>query len=77
MEALEFRRKNLIKEIVDNPLFPEIIKDIKTGIANAMLSADKEEDRDRLYHDAKAITRLEGQLTMIANEVRMLANVQD
>lgn len=72
MEDLEYRRKALIKDIVDNPLFPDMIKSIKTEIANEMLSAEKEEVRDRLFHDAKAITRLEGQLVKIANDVRMI-----
>lgn len=74
MDDLEFRRKALIKDIVDNPLFPDMIKSIKTELANAMLSAEKEDDRDRLFHDAKAITRLEGQLIKIANDVKVVNN---
>ena len=73
-DDLEYRRKVLIKEIVDNPLFPDIIKSIKFELATAMLSTEKEEERDRLFHDAKAITRLEGQLVKIANDVRMISN---
>jgi hypothetical protein len=71
MDDIEFKRKDMIRQIVESPLFPDMIKTIKSEIANAMLSAEKEDDRDRLFHDAKAITRLEGQLTKIANEVRM------
>lgn len=74
MDDLEFRRKSLIKDLVDNPLFPEMIKGIKNEIAVAMLSTEKEDERDRLYHDAKALTRLEGQLVKIANDVRMVTN---
>lgn len=73
-DDLEYRRKVLIKEIVDNPLFPDIIKSIKLELATAMLSTEKEEERDRLFHDAKAITRLEGQLVKIANDIRMISN---
>lgn len=74
MDDVEFRRKVLIKEIVDNPLFPDMMKSIRHEIANAMLISEKEYDRDRLFHDAKAISRLEGQLVKIANEVRMTSN---
>ena len=72
MDDLEFRRKVMIKEIVENPLFSDMIKSIRNEIANAMLLADKEDDRDRLFHDAQAISRLEGQLIKIANDVRMI-----
>ena len=75
MDDVEFRKKSLIKDIVDNPLFPSMMKDIKFEIATAMLSTEKEEERDRLFHDAKAITRLEGQLVKIANDVRAITNV--
>ena len=74
MDDLEFRRKALIKDIVDNPLFPGIVQSIKNEIAVAMLATEKEEERDRLYHDAKALTRLEGQLVKIANDIRMTQN---
>jgi hypothetical protein len=70
MDDLEFRRKVLIKEIVDNPLFPSMIDTIKNEIAVAMLNTEKEEERDRLYHDARALTRLQGQLVKIANDVK-------
>lgn len=74
MNDVEFRRKSLIKDIVDNPLFPEMMKEIKDEIAARMLEVEKEEERDRLYHDAKALSRLQGQLVKIANEVRMVSN---
>lgn len=71
MDDLEFRRKSLIKDIVDNPLFDSMIKGIKDEIAAAMLATEKEEERDRLYHDAQALTRLQGQLVKIANDIRI------
>lgn len=74
MNDVEFRRKSLIRDIVDNPLFPEMMKEIRNEIAARMLEVEKEDERDRLYHDAKALTRLEGQLVKIANEVKMVTN---
>lgn len=74
MTDLEFRRKSLIRDIVDNPLFDEMIADIRNELAIAMLATEKEEERDRLFHDAKAVTRLQGQLVKIANEIRMTTN---
>jgi hypothetical protein len=72
----EYRRKDLVREIVDNPMFDEIIADIKKGLAMAMLETKKEEDRDNLFHEAQALDRFAGQLRRIANEVKVVKNAR-
>lgn len=74
MDDLEFQRKELIRQIVDNPLFDDIFKNMKTELANSMLETTKEEERDSLYHTAAALTKLQGELVKIANDVRMIRN---
>jgi len=69
---LEFRKKQLIKEIVDNPLFADMIRDMKQEFASAMLLAEDIVERDNLFYQAKVVDKFVEQLTRIANEIRML-----
>jgi hydroxyethylthiazole kinase-like sugar kinase family protein len=71
----EIESLKLIVEIVENKLFNEMITNMKRAIADAMLMTEKEEDRDRLYSEAKALERLVGELTSMANQYRMMENV--
>lgn len=66
----ELENLRLIKEIVDNRLFGRMVRNMKEAIAFSMLDTEKEEDRDRLYSEAKAIDRLAGELTKMANKYR-------
>jgi hypothetical protein len=66
----EIESLKLIKEIVDHRLFNRMVKNIKEAIAFTMLETEKEEDRDRLYSEAKAIDRLVSELTKMANTYR-------
>ena len=72
MNDSEFRKKQLIKEIVDNPLFADMIRDMKQEFASAMLLAEDIAERDNLFYQAKVVDKFVGQLTRIANEIRML-----
>lgn len=69
-EAL-FRQKDMIRQVLDNPLFDEMIKNIRSEMAHAMLNEENEEKRDNIYHESHALDRLVKQLTKIANDVRM------
>jgi hypothetical protein len=66
----ELENLKLIRDVVENRLFSSMVKNMKEEIAFAMLETEKEDDRDRLYSEAKAIDRLVGELTKMANKYR-------
>jgi len=70
MNDAEMESLRLLKEIVDNRLFNTMVSNMKREIADSMLATEKEEDRDRLYSEAKALDRLVGELTRMANRYR-------
>lgn len=74
MDDIELANLKLIKDIVDNRLFDNMVSNMKRAIADKMLETEKEEDRDRLYSEAKALDRLVGELTSLANKYRMTVN---
>ena len=71
MNDLEYRRKALVRDIVDNPLFNEVVGELKHGLAVGMLECNDEDRRNEIYYTAKCLDLLVGSLTKIANEVRM------
>jgi hypothetical protein len=71
MDSRELESLKLITNIVDNPLFNDMVSSMKRHIADTMLTAAEEEVRDRLYSEAKAIDRLVGELTKMANNYRV------
>jgi len=75
MDKAEFDSLKLIRDIVDNPLFTSMISSMKRSIADTMLISDKEEDRDRLFSEARALGRLVDELTVMANKYRMIVDV--
>jgi hypothetical protein len=74
MNEAELANLKLIRDIVDNPLFNTLVNNMKRDIADTMLVTEKEEARDRLYSEAKAIDRLAGELVAAANRYRMIVN---
>lgn len=70
VDDLKFRRMTLIRDLVDNPLFAEIMSETRTQIALDMLKTPNETDRANLYHEARALERVQRNLTTIANAVR-------
>lgn len=74
-DELTARRKELIRQIVDNPLFKEMITSIRGGIAMEMLNETDEARRAALFHENQALTRIVQLLTKTANEVK--ANVRN
>lgn len=71
---VELANLKIIRDIVDNRFFNTMISNMKRGIADQMLETEKEEARDRLYSEAKALDRLVGELTSMANKYRMVTN---
>lgn len=74
MDDIELSNLKLIRDIVDNKLFNSMVANMKRAIADEMLVTEKEEARDRLYAEAKALDRLVGELTSMANKYRMVTN---
>ena len=72
MDDLEYRRKDLIRVILDNPLWPSVVEMLKLDYAKRMLEARNAADREDLYNESRALTRALGRLTSIANEVRSI-----
>jgi hypothetical protein len=71
MTEEEYQKKKLIRNLIDNPLFDEIIRDIKIELGLAMLEVADEKDGYKIYSVNKALDRLVGHLTAIANEVKV------
>ncbi len=74
MDDIELANLKLIRDIVDNRLFNDMVSNMKRAIADKMLETETEEARDRLYSEAKALDRLVGELTSLANKYRMVVN---
>lgn len=74
MDEVELASLKIIRDIVDNKLFNTMVSNMKRAIADQMLETEKEEARDRLYSEAKALDRLVGELTSMANKYRIAVN---
>lgn len=68
----EYTRKNLIKNLVDNPWFNRVMDEARQEIALKMLNEVDEVKRTELYNENKALDRVIGQLVLVANEVRAI-----
>ena len=74
MTEQEIESLKIIRDIVDHRMFNAMVSNMRREIADTMLATEKEEDRDRLYSEAKAIDRLVGELTKMANIYRTNVN---
>ncbi len=72
MNVVDYEKKKLVRNIVDSPLFNDVIEEIKTELARMMLDTDDPRVRDSLHAQAKGLDRIVGHLMAIANEVRVL-----
>lgn len=61
-----------ILAIVENQYFDQLFLSMKQDIASQMMEADDVAILSKLRDEARALDRLQGKLTEIANEVRML-----
>ena len=68
---LDVQYKNLILQIVDNKLFDDLFVQLKAEIAADMMRQDDMIELMKFRNDVRALDRLQGKLTEIANEVRM------
>lgn len=71
MSIDDYKKKKMVKDMIDNPLFKQIVDEIRAEYADMMLSSEEEKVRQSLYSQAKALDKLVGHLTAIANEVRV------
>lgn len=70
MKEEDYGKKRLIKNLLDNPLFGQVIDEIRLELGLIMLDSEEESKRAEIYSLGKALDRLVGHLTAIANEVR-------
>lgn len=70
MDEREREQKEVIRRIVDSPLWADIRKDVRRDIMEEMLNCKDAEKRNELFWEAQALDRICGRLTCIANEVR-------
>jgi hypothetical protein len=71
MSIVDYDKKRLIRNLVDNPLFDALIEDIRAELAKKMLECDNDKARGELYYENKALTQIVGRLIAVANELRM------
>jgi hypothetical protein len=74
MDDLEYRQKDLIRKLVDNPLWPAVVQGLREEYAMKMLNTKNTADRDEIYAEAQCLNRVVGKMTSIANEIRKLEN---
>lgn len=60
-----------ILAIVDNQYFDQLFLSMKSDIASKMMETDDVAELVKLRDEARALDRLQGKLTEIANDVRM------
>lgn len=70
MTEEDYQKKRLIRNLIDNALFGQIIEEIRVELGLMMLDASDESKRVEIHSLGKALDRLVGHLTAIANEVR-------
>jgi hypothetical protein len=70
MDELRFKRCKALKELLSSPLMSEAMANCHLDIINALLMTDPKDsaDREALYNESKAFTRLTGRLQSLANE---------
>lgn len=71
MTEQEYLRKKPILTFVEHPDFESIFEDMRNELAQKMIHEEKEEERAKIYYEAKCIDSLVGRLIGIANEVRV------
>jgi hypothetical protein len=64
--------KILIQNLVDNKLFNDLFTQLKAEVAADMMQQDDVIELMRFRNDIRALDRLQGKLTEIANEMRMV-----
>jgi hypothetical protein len=71
MDDVKFRKLEILKRLIDHPLFNEAIGDVKQQIFNELLATLPAEDekRTKLYYEKMGFDRFVGRLNAMAGEV--------
>lgn len=69
---IDYEKRRLIRNVLDNPLFDALVEDIRNELAHKMLVTDDNKVREQLFYENKALDSIVGQLMSIANDVRMI-----
>ena len=70
IDEVRFKRCKILRDLLANPLMNEAMANVHMDIINELLMTDPvdKEDREALYNESKAFTRLTGRLQSLANE---------
>ena len=71
-EELLWRRKEVIRRMLDDPLFNDAISHMRALIAMDMVTETNRDKRDDYYYEVKALDRIVSRLTTYANDVRAI-----
>ena len=66
-----------IRELIDNPLFSQIIADIRMDLALEAQNSSNATHREGLYHEGQCLKRLESRLMEMANQARGTTLIKD
>lgn len=66
-----------VRELVDSPLFSQIMADIRMELALEAQDSSNATHREALYNEGQCLKRLESRLTEMANEARGTALVKE
>jgi hypothetical protein len=71
MDDLAFRRREMLKNLLDDPLFKEAIDDVSTDLMSAIRSTGMQQSdlRENYYFEFLALERIVGKLNAYAGEV--------
>lgn len=72
MTEEEMWKKDLMRKVVESPLFPDIRKEIRSQIMEEMMLEKDADKRNELFWEAQALDRVIGRITSYANDVRAL-----
>lgn len=72
MNEEEIYKRDLMKKVVESPLFPQMRKDIRSQIMEEMMQEKNADRRNELFWEAQALDRIIGKMTSYANDVRAL-----
>lgn len=76
MTEEEIYKRDLMKKVVESPLFPQMRKDIRSQIMEEMMQEKNADRRNELFWEAQALDRIIGKMTSYANDVRALSPEQ-
>lgn len=66
------RQKQLLKEILNNALFNDMIQEIKYSIMEDIFRTATKDGREDLYREVQLLEKFVGRLQSVSNELSMI-----